>query len=486
MNQKNQNIDEYFKDKLSDYETEPPADVWNAIERKLNSRRNYKAIIYRIAAIMAIPVTIAAWHFWGGNAPNRNIIKNQTSLSDNTIVPSSKIIENKPKQSIYYPIKPKNANTTSTNYKVTTPKEIPVVKSKQNINIPEINKNESYNATQPETIEKVANTAMMMHNSLTFKEKQHSDTINIPSIKGHLAFVFQKQREEGKFDLPKLYYANQATDNLVDYNSLYSDNENIKSHKGKWLLGGSAGPLYSYRTTTNNETSSNINNVSNPKESGLISYAGGLNIQYAAAKRLSIQSGVYYSRIGEKVEDIPIASSTQIDKYGYSNHKYIVLVKTNSIGVLQMGDNKNVELPASAGKPDASNIGGTSPTEIVDHTNIYQNLEYIEFPVIIRYKFVERKAGISLLGGMSSHVLVNTNTYLSGSNILTENTRTTDIKPVNYSAVLGIGIEYPLTSSLRLTFEPTFKYYINSINTTEGNNTHPYYIGIMTGIYFNL
>jgi len=61
---------------------------------------------------------------------------------------------------------------------------------------------------------------------------------------------------------------------------------------------------------------------------------------------------------------------------------------------------------------------------------------------------------------------------------------TNGLKTINYSSTLGLGLEYNITETISLSLEPAFKYYINSINRSDNINTHPYSIGIFTGLSY--
>ncbi len=45
---------------------------------------------------------------------------------------------------------------------------------------------------------------------------------------------------------------------------------------------------------------------------------------------------------------------------------------------------------------------------------------------------------------------------------------TKDIRPVNYTSLMGLGLEYSITDRLHVNVEPTFRYYLNSVNISPG------------------
>jgi len=104
--------------------------------------------------------------------------------------------------------------------------------------------------------------------------------------------------------------------------------------------------------------------------------------------------------------------------------------------------------------------------------------------MILRYKLIDRKLGFNLLGGMSTNFLVGSNVYFQEDGTKEKIGKTTDIKTVNYSSIIGFGVDYAISKRLNINFEPTFRYYLNSINISSSINSHPYSMGIFTGISY--
>ena len=60
-----------------------------------------------------------------------------------------------------------------------------------------------------------------------------------------------------------------------------------------------------------------------------------------------------------------------------------------------------------------------------------------------------------------------------------------NINKINYSGSLGIGFDYPITSSVLFNLEPIFKYYLSPINKITESKVHPYTFGIMAGVRYS-
>jgi hypothetical protein len=117
-------------------------------------------------------------------------------------------------------------------------------------------------------------------------------------------------------------------------------------------------------------------------------------------------------------------------------------------------------------------------------STLYQDLSFLELPVIVRYKVVDRKVGLNLVGGMSYNFLVNNNVYAVRDEGRYPVGTTEGLNEVSLSSSLGMGMEYKLSQNLSLNIEPTFRYYLNPFNTAKTTGTHPYAIGIFSGVAY--
>jgi len=98
---------------------------------------------------------------------------------------------------------------------------------------------------------------------------------------------------------------------------------------------------------------------------------------------------------------------------------------------------------------------------------------------------VDRRVGLNLLGGLSTNFLIGSNVYFQENGKREYIGTTADLKTVNYSGVMGVGLQYSISRNFHINMEPTFRYYLNSINKTSGISSHPYSLGFFTGISYS-
>jgi hypothetical protein len=254
--------------------------------------------------------------------------------------------------------------------------------------------------------------------------------------------------------------------------------EKKKTPSQRWHVSGIIGPSYTYRTT-NNDNLALFNNSYHSKEDnydvsekGTLNYSGGISAQYALNNRWEIESGFVYSQIGQQ--------------------KNTLLVNQNP------GKEDGYELTTSAGKLDASNLpkevtndmfnsGDYGPLDINEKkpsydATLFQQFDYLEIPVIFRYKMYEKTIRFNLITGMSTGILVGNQSYVNLQGQKQTLGATKNLRDLLYSSILGVGLQYQITRTFSFRLEPTFKYALHSINKSEEFIYRPYSFELRTGI----
>jgi hypothetical protein len=261
----------------------------------------------------------------------------------------------------------------------------------------------------------------------------------------------------------------------------------------RWLLGSEVAPLYSYRKIESDYLDKSAVRNMNNSEQGLIALAGGLRVGYSTGRRLSVQSGLYYSRYGQQKNN---SEAISVDQFAYlDNPNVTYLAIPNSTGTISAKVSntsryENVITSSSGNKADFYNNSGFPALSVdnikVSEENItaIQYFDYLELPVTVKYKIIDRKISFSLLGGLITNFLVNNSVQLKQDGNRESFGTTTDINKVNYQGSVGLGLDYPLMERLAISLEPRFRYYLNPID--QKYNVHPYSFGIFAGISYTL
>jgi hypothetical protein len=250
----------------------------------------------------------------------------------------------------------------------------------------------------------------------------------------------------------------------------------------RWSIAAMASPTY---YSTINSGSDQLTSQLMSTEEPLFSYSGGVAFSYKISKRFSIQSGLYYSSLGQKVDGI----------YSFSGFQKYISSKGGP----------NFEVPTTSGtvytsNPDVFLAAYGNGKVLTAYTNdvfdpqkaslqyisnsLTQNLSYLELPVILRYKIIDKTIGINLIGGLSYNLLVNNSAYAMKDGTKYPVGDTKGLNPLALSSSLGMGMEYNLSGKLSLNLEPTFRYYLNPFSVTTGSFIHPYSFGIFSGVSY--
>jgi hypothetical protein len=119
-----------------------------------------------------------------------------------------------------------------------------------------------------------------------------------------------------------------------------------------------------------------------------------------------------------------------------------------------------------------------------DDLKAFQYFEYLEVPLIVKYKIIDRKLDFHLLGGISTNFLAGNSVKIAGDGKKYDFGETDEITKVNYAGSVGIGFEYPVLANLMLNIEPKFRYYLNPIDKSVNLNVYPYSFGLFAGISY--
>ena len=254
-----------------------------------------------------------------------------------------------------------------------------------------------------------------------------------------------------------------------------------KARTDKWSLIASASPTYYLRQGLGKD---DMSRQLSSSEQSQISYSGGFGLSYKISSKLSIQSGLYYSSIGREIDGINSFAGFRQYDYTKGDHNFEVMTSSGLIYT----DNTDIFLLDNAG----DRVSTIYTNDVFDpakanlnylNSSLYQNFSYLEMPVILKYKVIDKTIDLNLIGGLSYNLLI-TNSVRTNINGTKYAVGTTGLNPFMVSSSLGMGMEYSLTSKISLNLEPTFRYYLNPFGNTPGINIHPYSFGLFSGVAY--
>ncbi|MFL9837688.1 hypothetical protein ABS768_09285 [Flavobacterium sp. ST-75] len=210
----------------------------------------------------------------------------------------------------------------------------------------------------------------------------------------------------------------------------------------------------------------------------------GVGIDYAITDRLSVRSGINTVNLSYATNDVAYYASMDgsTNNIASAGRAANIVVQSQNIapnngdvqGVIASGPGAGTSITF------ASNIFSNQSFE----GQMVQKMGYIEVPLEMSYKLLKSKFGINLIGGFSTLFLNDNNvSVISNQGYSTEVGEASNVNSVNFSTNLGVGFKYNFWNSFEASFEPTFKYQVNTFSGSSGN-FKPYFIGLYSGISF--
>jgi hypothetical protein len=432
------NIDIVFRNGLKDFEVLPPPEVWNNIHPVIKAKQR-SLIFLKAAALIAVLLTLSFLAYRWSSEVSTDFDSTVTALNEDTA--SSGIF-----QSIDIPV---NGTIKRTNS----------VKPLNRILINNI----------PEPVIETENQKILSPEVAYLQETSSLSMSGTGSMHGpYLASL--NSRQKSSFE-------------TKEQDQLYLQDFNAIKIPERWSIAAMASPTYYSRF---NAGSSDLSNEIVTSEQPVISYSGGVAFAYKINKRFSIQSGLYYSSLDQDVTGINSFGGFQKYNNTKGGHNFEVLttngtIYTNNADVFLMANGSGERIITNFTKdvfdPQKASL------QYINNT-MRQNLSYLEMPVVLRYKVIDKTIDVNLIGGVSYNLLVNNSAYTIVDGGKYPIGKTAGLNPISLSSLLGMGMEYSFSENFSLNLEPTFRYYMNPFNASTGLKIHPYSFGIFSGISY--
>lgn len=422
------NIDNLFKKALQEQQCEPPAYVWEGIQKQLNKR--HRVIggwwLRGITAAAIVFVCIGLWQLL--------YTENQMQIADNSvIIPQSSI-----------------------NTPTATP-QMEVVK-KQTVQIRE---SKSSQTTVSET-DFTDTTPCLERISPVKQQMSYSDILLTNNTRPKLKNLYR--------DFIPLT-SGDAIKNQKEYQLLLNGKSDVKNGKEhvKITLSGHFTPTYSAGNYSSSVKNTRGFSYSSNNLNGIMNMGGGMKVSITPHKRLSFQTGVFYSRIGQRSTE----NNQAVHIAAFSTDNASPRVST------PLGNINTNRKAVSYRTSKAIVLSSMSDTD----ETLEQVFGSIEIPLHVRYQLNNNKVLFSLSGGLSGGVIVNNKVYMKVSGESKELLGSTEnIRKLNLSTDLGLGIEYPLGRKVKILVEPGFRYFLQSLSKNDLIDFKPYTFTLSTGI----
>lgn len=244
--------------------------------------------------------------------------------------------------------------------------------------------------------------------------------------------------------------------------------EKEKEMRNKWVVSSNAAPVY-FNSMSEGSPIDEQFTSNNKTYATSVSY--GVGVQYALSKKINIRTGI---------------NSISLN-YNTNNIYYSKSLQESSAASLNVTTNENAQYLVLKSKP--TNIASAINMEAngiryENEANLKQEMGYIEVPLELSYKIIDKKFGIELIGGMSTMFLNKNSISLVTNDSEMNIGEANNLNDIHFSSNVGLGFKYSFWKSFNVDIQPMFKYQINTFNNDSGN-FKPYFIGVYSGVSFS-
>lgn len=541
------NIERLFQEKFKDFEAIPPQESWNIIASRLNEKKKKKRIIpiwFQLSGIAASFIIIGAliWNFQSNqntNSPNNSnetvVVgvdnsnskdkksntdfnnnetlrpeKNIENLENNTIKFDSKRIDFKKsnpivisneKSNIRYKDKKNNSFESKNTLDTKNKKRYPNYNNKESNHEIVANSKAKRNKSSKKnlfletdliaTTKKNKNSKLNPNHNTTTSKKGliNSDKIN--------SFFDKTETNTNYVNTNNDSLANQTKDTItavlaLSENIITNDStlvaeispeinpleellkekeagknevEKEKEKRNRWAVSTNASPVYFNSISEGSSLDSQFSKNSKEFETTM-SY--GIGAVYQISNKFSFKTGV----------------NTLTFNYNTDNVLFNTRLNSVTNNIKTLDRNSNSENLAFSAINSKSDLGDALILLTESKGSIKQELSYVEVPLELSYKILDKKFGIDLIGGVST-LFLNANSISLISDGMEMNIgKANNLNDIHFSSNVGLGFKYNFWKSFNANFQPMFKYQINTFSENSGN-FKPYFIGLYTGVSFS-
>lgn len=538
------NIERLFQEKFKDFEAIPPQESWNIIASRLNEKKKKKRIIpiwFQLSGIAASFIIIGAliWNFQSNqntNSPNNSnetvVVgvdnsnskdkKSNTDFNNNETLRPEKNIENSEnntikfdskridfkksnpivisneKSNIRYKDKKNNSFESKNTLDTKNKKRYPNYNNKESNHEIVANSKAKRNKSSKKnlfletdliaTTKKNKNSKLNPNNNTTTSKNGliNSDKINSFFDKTETNTNYVNTSNDSLAQTKDTITAVLAlSENIITNDSMLvaeispeinpleellkekeaGKNEVEKEKRSRWAVSTNASPVYFNSISEGSSLDSQFSKNSKEFETTM-SY--GIGAVYQISNKFSFKTGV------------------NALTFNYNTDNVLFNTRLNSVtnNIKTLDRNSNSENLAFSAINSKSDLGDALILLTESKGSIKQELSYVEVPLELSYKILDKKFGIDLIGGVST-LFLNANSISLISDGMEMNIgKANNLNDIHFSSNVGLGFKYNFWKSFNANFQPMFKYQINTFSENSGN-FKPYFIGLYTGVSFS-
>lgn len=329
--------------------------------------------------------------------------------------------------------------------------------------------NEQLIATTVEEDEKEGNENVVKEETL-FVENLNETDIDTLKINEALAEL----NEVSKDSTQVIVDSNEKEENeleklLKEKEEGKNADEKEEEKRNRWVVSTNAAPVY-FNSFNENASPLDDQFAANGKSyNSSMSY--GVGVEYNISKKLAIRSGVNKFQMDYDTNDIYYTTLMNPDVSSAKMTSLHVDRKSTAQNIMLYKKNENLFI-------DVANFSNE------ENGSLNQQIGYVEVPLELSYKMLDKKFGIDIIGGMSTLFLQENAVSLKTDEFQMKIGEANNLNNVNFSGNFGLGFRYTFWKSFNANFQPMLKYQFNTFNENSGN-FKPYIVGLYTGLSYS-
>lgn len=332
---------------------------------------------------------------------------------------------------------------------------------------------------KPGTVNSTNNNEPANTTAIAAHEKNNTieniNTNSVPTVSTSATAVPENavaaaKKEETGTDGKKLEETAIATvePNALEELLLQNEKEKLVTAETKlnrWQITSSVAPIY-FSSTANSGSSIDKQFADNSKtyENNM---SFGVGVNYAVSKKINIRTGINKFTLGYNTNDVAFYAGLQ--SQGLQN-------------VTSSGNNAHIEI-VNKNVPSDGLLPFESDIQNSNQGVISQRMGYIEVPMEMTYSLVNKKFGVTVIGGLSTLFLNENKVSVVSSAMSADLGEANNLSNVHFSSNIGLGFRYSFWKAFNLNFEPMLKYQLKTF-TNDVGNFKPYFIGLYSGLSF--
>lgn len=479
------NIEEFFKEKFQNFEATPLPETWDNINSKLKKKELAKPMFPFWLKSAGVAAIFLVGFFLGDNFNSTKIkttiLEKPTAISKskNTINKEITETENQISETnnsdVINPNQKNNSEKISNKNSFSFVKKTPKQFQKATISVLEKPENDQkINSVFENKISNNLNSENSFNNEKNIIFIQNKISNNSENSILNSEEKFSKNSILKPLSESEIVKKDSINKTIITENPLTkieNKKEELPLPKVKilrWKIRPNAAPIY-----TNSSQGSPISTsfADNTKEFENTTSVG-IGLDYAINNRFSIRSGVNKYDMQYNTNDIVYYADLNPTK---ANSNLKTIDKDPKAASMVVEDKNTTSVSTTQSSAEA--------LQTKNDGLLNQKLGYIEVPVELSYKLLDKKFGIELITGISTMFLNANQVSVVSQGKSTILGVANNLNTIHFSTNIGFGISYNFMKSFQINIEPTLKYQLNTFSDNSGG-FKPYIIGIYSGLSY--